>query len=85
MLGDRGSKYPKATVKWHVSAQADGIEVDGVTKEISSRQAYIECSRPFRLNEVVDLLIATPERHIQINAHDLDRVPGSSLGNPAGP
>jgi hypothetical protein len=68
VLGKPGSKYPKATVKWHVSAQSADRAVDGVTKEISPRQAYIQCSKPFRLNEVVDVVITTPERHLQFNA-----------------
>jgi len=68
MLGKSGAKYPKAPVKWHVSAQAGSKEIDGVTKEISTRQAYICCSKPLRLKEVFDLVIASPERAILIKA-----------------
>jgi hypothetical protein len=35
------SKYPKARVKWYVLAKSTDREVEGVTKEISPRQAYI--------------------------------------------
>ena len=68
MLGKSGTKYPKAPVKWYVSAQAGGKEIDGVTKEISARQAYICCSEPLRLKEVFDLVIASPGRDIPIKA-----------------
>jgi hypothetical protein len=68
MLGKPGTKYPKAPVKWYVSAQAGSKEIDGVTKELSTRQAYICCSEPLRLKEVFDLVIASPERDIPIKA-----------------
>ena len=68
MLGKPGTKYPKAPVKWYVSAQVGGKEIDGVTKELSTRQAYICCSEPLRLKEVFDLVIASPERDISIKA-----------------
>ena len=68
MLGKPGTKYPKAPVKWYVSAEVGGKEIDGVTKELSTRQAYICCSEPLRLKEVFDLVIASPERDIPIKA-----------------
>ena len=68
MLGKSGTKYPKAPVKWYVSAQVGGKEIDGATKELSTRQAYICCSEPLRLKEVFDLVIASPERDIPIKA-----------------
>ena len=68
MLGKPGTKYPKAPVKWYVSAQVGGKEIDGVTKELSTRQAYICCSEPLRLKEVFDLVIASPERDLPIKA-----------------
>jgi hypothetical protein len=68
MLGKSSIKYPKAPVKWYVSAQTGSREIDGVTKEISTRQAYICCSDPLRLKEVFDLVIASPERDIPIKA-----------------
>jgi hypothetical protein len=68
MIGKPGTRYPKAPVKWYVSAQAGGKEIDGVTKEISTRQAYICCADPLRLKEVFDLVIASPERDIPIKA-----------------
>ena len=48
--------------------RAGGREIEGVTKNISTRQAYICCSKPPRLNEVLDIVFATPERDIQVNA-----------------
>ena len=68
MVGKPSTRYPKAPVKWYVSAQAGGKEIDGVTKEISTRQAYICCSKPLRLKEVFDLVIASPGRDIPIKA-----------------
>jgi hypothetical protein len=49
-------KYPRAPVKWYVSARAGGREIEGVTKNISTRQAYICCLKPPRLNEVLDMV-----------------------------
>ena len=68
MLGKYGSKYPKAPVKWYVLARSTDRELDGVTQEISPRQAYIRCNRPFRLNEVVDVAINAPERILEFKA-----------------
>jgi len=68
MRGKSGTKYPKAPVKWYVSAQAGSKEIAGVTKELSTRQAYICCSEPLCLKEVFDLVIASPERDIPIKA-----------------
>lgn len=68
MLGKYGSKYPKAPVKWYVLARSSERELDGLTQEISPRQAYIRCNRPFRLNEVVDVVIHAPERILEFKA-----------------
>lgn len=68
MFRKYGSKYPKVGVKWYASAQSADREVDGVTKEISTRQAYISCSNPFRLNERVDIVIFTPDRELRVKA-----------------
>jgi len=61
-------KYPKAGVKWYVSAHSADRHVDGVTKEISPRQAYIRCKKPFRLKEIVDVTIDAPERYLEFKA-----------------
>jgi len=68
MLEKSRAKYPKPLVEWYVSVRAGGREIEGVTKNISPRQAYICCSKPPRLNEVLDIVFATPERDIQVNA-----------------
>ena len=68
MLGRYGRKYPKAAVNWYVLARSTDRELDGVTQEISPRQAYIRCNRPFRLNEVVDVVINAPERTLEFKA-----------------
>jgi hypothetical protein len=68
MLGKPGTKYPKAPVKWYVSAQSGNRAVEGVTREVSTRQAYIHCSKPFRLNEVLDVTITAPDRSLKVSA-----------------
>jgi len=68
MAGNNRKKYPKAGVKWYVSAHSTDRYVDGVTKEISPRQAYIRCEKPFRLNEIVDVVIDAPERYLEFKA-----------------
>jgi hypothetical protein len=66
--GNPRKKYPKAALKWYVSAHSADRHVDGVTKEISPRQAYISCKKPFRLNEIVDVVIDAPERYLEFKA-----------------
>lgn len=68
MPGNPRKKYPKAALKWYVSAHSADRHVDGVTKEISPRQAYISCKKPFRLNEIVDVVIDAPERYLEFKA-----------------
>ena len=68
MPGNPSKKYPKAEVKLYVSAHSADRYVDGVTKEISLRQAYIRCKKPFRLNEIVDVVIDAPERYLEFKA-----------------
>ncbi len=68
MPGNSRKKYPKAGVKLYVSAHSTDRYVDGVTKEISPRQAYIRCKKPFRLNEIVDVVIDAPERYLEFKA-----------------
>ena len=68
MAGNNRKKYPKAGVRWYVSAHSTDRYVDGVTKEISPRQAYIRCEKPFRLNEIVDVVIDAPERYLEFKA-----------------
>jgi hypothetical protein len=64
----RNSRHPRARVKWYVSAHSADRHVDGVTREISPRQAYIRCKKPFRLNEIVDVVIDAPERYLEFKA-----------------
>ena len=68
MPGNPGKKYRKAGIKWYVSAHSADRYVDGVLKEISPRQAYIRCKKPFRLNEIVDVVIDAPERYLECTA-----------------
>ena len=61
-------KFPKVGVKWYASAQSAHRKVDGVTKAISTRQAYISCSNPFKLNECLDIVIVAPDRELRVKA-----------------
>ena len=68
MSGNPSKKYSRAGVKWYALAQSADREVDGVTKEISPRQACIRCNKPFRLKEIVDVAIAAPDRNLKFQA-----------------
>jgi hypothetical protein len=68
MIGNAASKYPKASVRWHGLARSGEIAVEGVINEITPRQAYICCAKPFRLNQEVDMILITPKRTIQLSA-----------------
>ena len=61
-------KHPKARVKWYVLAKSTDREVEGVTKEISPRQVYIRCNKPFQLNKVLDVVINAPKRSLLFRA-----------------
>lgn len=60
--------YPRADLKWAVSMQTASGKMEGVTKDIGIRGAYICCTRPLRLNEVIDLAISAPDRSFKVNA-----------------
>ena len=57
MTEEENRAYPRAGLKWAVSAKVDGKVIEGVTKDISISGAYVCCAKPLRLNEVVDIVI----------------------------
>jgi hypothetical protein len=42
--------------------------LDGVTKNINTRGAYVCCARPLRLNEVFHMSINSPEKSLNVKA-----------------
>jgi len=52
--------YPRAEVKWPVSAMIGKTTFQGVTKNLSMLGAFICCAKPLRLNEIVALTINIP-------------------------
>ena len=65
-----GKKHisPKANLRWQVNAVTPKGPVDGVTKSISTREAYVCCARPLRLNEVFHMSINSPEKSLNVKA-----------------
>ena len=60
--------YPRAKLKWIVLFKVDGKVIEGVTKDISVSGAYVCCAKPLRLNEVVDMVIKTPDKSLSVKA-----------------
>jgi hypothetical protein len=59
---------PRANLRWQVNAVTPKGPVDGVTKSISTREAYVCCARPLRLNEVFHMSINSPEKSLNVKA-----------------
>ena len=49
MTEEENRAYPRAGLKWAVSAKVDGKVIEGVTKDISVSGAYVCCAKPLRL------------------------------------
>ena len=60
IYGDRRT-YPRADVKWPVSAVTPEGTIHGETKNLSMLGAFICCPEPLRLNEIVALTINIPD------------------------
>ena len=58
----------RANLKWQVNAVTPKGPLDGVTKNISTRGAYVCCARPLRLNEVFHMSINSPEKSLNVKA-----------------
>jgi hypothetical protein len=73
--------HPRANLRWSVSVQLSGAVTEGVTKNISEGGAYVCCANPLGPNEVLDMVINSPDRLLNVKAevvwssmsgHDLD-------------
>jgi hypothetical protein len=58
----------RANLRWHVNAITPKRTLEGVTKNISTRGAYVCCARPLRLNEVFHMSINSPEKSLNVKA-----------------
>jgi hypothetical protein len=61
MTGEDRRIYPRAEVRWPVSAMTAEGSVQGETMNLSMMGAFISCSKPLRLNETVALTINIPD------------------------
>ena len=59
---------PKANLRWQVNALTPEGPLEGVTKDISTKGAYVCCARPLRLNEVFHMSINSPEKSLNVKA-----------------
>ena len=59
---------PRANLRWQVNAITPKGPLEGVTKDISTRGAYVCCATPLRLNEVFHMSINSPEKSLNIKA-----------------
>ncbi|UCF01995.1 MAG: PilZ domain-containing protein [Deltaproteobacteria bacterium] len=60
MTGEERRIYPRAEVRWPVSAITAEGSLEGETMNLSMMGAFICCSRPLGLNETVALTINIP-------------------------
>ena len=58
----------KANLEWQVNAVTAKGTLEGVTKDISTKGAYVCCARPLRLNEVFHMSINAPEKSLNVKA-----------------
>ena len=59
---------PRANLRWQVNAVTPKGPLDGVTKNISTRGAYVCCARPLKLYEVFHMSINSPEKSLNVKA-----------------
>jgi c-di-GMP-binding flagellar brake protein YcgR len=59
---------PRANLRWQVNALTPEGPLEGVTKDISTRGAYVCCATPLRLNEVFHMSINSPEKSLNVKA-----------------
>jgi c-di-GMP-binding flagellar brake protein YcgR len=68
MLGRKSRHYPRLRIRWPVYAQTAEQTIAGETESLSTRGAYVRCSQPLRINEVLDITINTPNSHRTLTA-----------------
>lgn len=61
MLSRKSRQYPRLKIRWPVYAQTPEQAIVGETENISTRGAYVRCSQPLRINEVLDITIDIPD------------------------
>ena len=61
MTGEDRRIYPRAEVRWPVSATTAEGSLQGETMNLSMMGAFISCSSPLGLNETVALTISIPD------------------------
>ena len=61
MTGEDRRIYPRAEVRWPVSAMTAEGSLQGETMNLSMMGAFISCSKPLGLNETVALTINIPD------------------------
>ena len=59
---------PRANLRWQVNALTPEGQLEGVTKDISTRGAYVCCATPLRLNEVFHMSINSPKKSLNVKA-----------------
>ena len=59
---------PRANLRWQVNAVTPKGPLEGVTKSISTREAYVCCARPLKLNEVLHMSINAPTKSLHVKA-----------------
>ena len=57
---EENRRYPKAKIRCPVTMKNGQGPMEGVTLYIGENTAFIKCSNPLRLNEVVDITIEVP-------------------------
>jgi hypothetical protein len=57
---EENRRYPKAKIRCPVIIKNGQGPMEGVTLYIGENTAFIQCSNPLRLNEVVDITIEVP-------------------------
>ena len=57
---EENRRYPKAKIRCPVTIKDGQGPMEGVTLYIGENTAFIQCSNPLRLNEVVDVTIEVP-------------------------
>jgi len=60
--------HPRANLRWSVSVQLSGSVTEGVTKDISEGGAYVCCANPLGPEEVLDLVINSPDKPLNVKA-----------------
>ena len=60
--------YPRTELRWPVSAITNGGTIQGETKNISMRGAFICCPHPLRPDERLLLTVSGPSGFIQVIA-----------------